>query len=199
VRRSGAGLPGEEVAGGDGEGWERERARGVAKQRTKPCVLIQVRAAWCFLIAALLSRGPWAAGGVGRAENDGRTKDARALASAGDGFACVAERSRGMVVKHHRRLGFFYHLAKQVCLGDFGRGGLEEEGKGLTGLLAKELELEEAESICRLATTDGCISICLAAPRRIRYKDLFGFVNFKSWMLVLSRKNVQITTKCRCT
>lgn len=138
-------------------------------------------------------------GRCGRAENDGRTKDARALASAGDGFACVAERSRGMVVKHHRRLGFFYHLAKQVCLGDFGRGGLEEEGKGLTGLLAKELELEEAESICRLATTDGCISICLAAPRRIRYKDLFGFVNFKSWMLVLSRKNVQITTKCRCT
>jgi hypothetical protein len=84
VRRSGAGLPGEEVAGGDGEGWERERARGVAKQRTKPCVLIQVRAAWCFLIAALLSRGPWAAGGVAALRTMGARKTpvpSRALAT----------------------------------------------------------------------------------------------------------------------
>jgi len=79
---------------------EESRSSGL---RAEPCVLIQVRSMWCFLIAPLrlrLYRGPWAVGcGLWAAlRTMDAGKDARALARA---LGRVPERSRGMTVKHH--------------------------------------------------------------------------------------------------
>ena len=81
------GAPEPGLPGGDGEedaGRRGEERRGVAKQRTEPCVLIQVRSMWCSLIAPplRLPRGPWAVGLWAALRMTDAGKDARALASA---------------------------------------------------------------------------------------------------------------------